>query len=66
MGIARVVKSMKVSTSLMATLSRSLTLNVPSNSFSPAVIPKEWQGWFYAEVTTILYMQDTVHVAVKL
>ena len=50
----------------MATLSRSLSGNVPSNSFSPAVIPKDWQGWFHGKSKTISYVQDIVHVAVKL
>lgn len=60
------MRCMKVSTLLMETLSRSLLLNVPSNSFSPAVIPKEWQGWFHGAAKTISFMQDTVHLAVKL
>ena len=65
-GDSRLMRCMKISTSLMETLSRSLLLNVPSNSFSPAVIPKEWQGWFHGAAKTISFVQDTVHLAVKL
>ena len=65
-GDSRLMKCMKVSTSLMATFSRSLSGNVPSNLFSPAVTPKDWLGWFRGESKTISYVQDPVHVAVKL
>ena len=65
-GDSRLMKCMKVSTSIVRTLSRSLSLNVPSNSFSPAIIPKDWRDWFHAETKTISYVQDTVHIAVKL
>lgn len=65
-GDSRLIKCMKVSSSLMATLSRSLSGNIPSNSFSPTIIPKDWQSWFHGESKTISYVQDIVHVAVKL
>ena len=40
-GDSRLMKCMKVSSSLMATLSRLLSGNIPSNSFSPTLIPKD-------------------------
>ena len=53
---SRPMKCMKVSSSLTTTLSRSLSGNVPSNCFSPAVIPKDQQCWLHGETKTISYI----------
>ena len=59
-GDSRVMKCMKESTSLMAPLS---VKDVPPNF---VCAPENWQGWFYIQPSNIGYVQDTVHLAVKL
>ena len=61
---SRIMKCMKVSTSLMAPLSAKGTSS--SETLSPVCIPPNWEAWFYIQLSKIGYVQDTVHLAVKL
>ena len=65
-GDSRELKAMQVSTSLLATQSSSASLS-PSMGLKRLDIPPQWSSWFAAKKpTAIAYVQDTVHVAVKL
>ena len=37
-----------------------------SNLYTPVRIPEKWQGWFHIQPNKIGFVQDTVHLAVKL
>ena len=66
-GDSRLMKCMKVATSLMLPVSKPLSKNIPSNSLlSIPIIPQSWEGWFHIKPKEIVFVQDTVHLAVKL
>ena len=66
-GDSRLMKCMKVATSMIIPLSKPLSKNIPSNKLlSTPVIPRSWQGWFHIKPKEITFVQDTVHLAVKL
>ena len=62
------LKSMQVSTNLMFASSNPLASLSPSfKSADKVVIPSEWRQWFAVKhPTTVSYVQDIVHVGVKL
>ena len=65
-GDPRELKAMQVSTQLLfyeyPITSLSLSSNIPK-----LVIPSEWKSWFAVKTpTTVAYIQDVVHIAVKL
>ena len=61
-GDSRIMKSMRVSTSLMTT-----TTDPDLKSFSPAIdVPRTWNSWFCTMPKGVLFVQDTIHLAVKL
>ena len=54
------MKSMKVSCS-------SFRPHIPSTTLlDSSIIPKGWADWFYIITNVLSFVQDTVHVAVKL
>jgi len=58
---------MKVATSLIKPQCKPLSSNIPSNELaSTPVIPQNWLGWFHITPREIAFMQDTIHLAVKL
>ena len=63
-GDSRIMKCMKVSTSLMAPPSAKDASS--SEMLSPIRIHPNWEAWFYIQPSKIGYVQDTVHLAVKL
>ena len=66
-GDTRLMKCMKVATSLMTSQCKPLSSNIPSNKLvSTPVIPQSWLGWFHTTPREIAFVQDTVHLAVKL
>ena len=59
-GDSRLVKCMKISSSFVPS-SHSL----PTNNLS-STIPTAWENWFHIPPINIAFVQDTVHLAVKL
>ena len=60
------LKSMQVSSHLMAPSSNLMGLLSPSNTSQQIVIPQDWRKWYVLKKpTAIAYVQDTVHVAIK-
>lgn len=65
-GDSREMKAMQVSTQLLS-YEDSITSLSPSSKLPNLVIPSEWQSWFAVKKpTSIAYIQDIVHIAVKL
>jgi len=66
-GDSRLLRAMKISTLLnLSGSDKALYNQSPSHLTSNLTIPKEWT-WFWAEkAPSLLYIQDYVHVAVKL
>jgi len=65
-GDLQVLKAMKASISLGVLTTDPLLLTVPTPALEFPDIPKSWYEWFHITPTTISYVQDIVHVAVKL
>lgn len=66
-GDSRELKSMQVSTNLLFSSTNSMALLSPSNTSDKVSIPIEWRPWFAIKnPAAISYVQDIVHVAVKL
>ena len=66
-GDSRELKSMQVSSHLMALSSNPMGLLSPLDSSEQIVIPSEQRKWYaLKKPTAIAYVQDMVHVAVKL
>ena len=58
---------MQVSTQLLVCPQSSLTTLSPFSDLCKLVIPSEWRAWFaITNPNGIAYVQDTVHIAVKL
>ena len=65
-GDPRELKAMQVSTQLLF-YEYPITSLSPSSKIPKLVIPSEWKSWFAVKTpTTIAYIQDVVHIAVKL
>ena len=63
-GDSRELKAMQVSVGL---LSSQCSLMSPSDGLKKLNVPSDWLSWFAArKPTAICYVQDTVHVGVKL
>ena len=66
-GDSRELKAMQVSAQLLFTSRTLKSLLSPSSSLQKLPIPSEWLSWFAVrKPTAIAYIQDIVHVAVKL
>lgn len=66
-GDSRELKSMQVSSHLMKSSSNPMASLSPSDCSEQIVIPSEWRKWYtLKKPTAISYVQDMVHVAVKL
>ena len=70
-GDSRVMKGMKVSSSFNTSpsdlASDPLLTHIPSTSLLDSfIIPDGWADWFYTTRNAISFVQDIVHVAVKL
>ena len=66
-GDSRELKSMKVSTQLLFSSQTPISFLSPSYNLKRLPIPAEWFSWFAVrKATAIAYVQDTVHIAVKL
>ena len=64
-GDSRLMKAMRVSVLLLTPAQDPLHGNQPN--YSPcAVLPKSWNKWFCIVQKPVLFVQDTVHLAVKL
>ena len=68
-GDSRIMKAMRVSTTLhgskMDHTIEQLIQELPSYSYSLEV-PESWGSWFFIKPKIVSYVQDTVHLAVKL
>ena len=65
-GDSRLMRAMQISTGLMYSSSAS-TETVPTSTLKSPCIPELWNSWFYVKhPSAITYVQDTVHIAVKL
>ena len=64
-GDSRLMKAMQISSSLLPPKS-----DYPFDVYSSLKVPKipsSWESWFYSHnVSTVAYVQDIVHIAVKL
>jgi len=67
-GDSRIMKCMKVSSRLFNMQCDPFTACVPSDNLYNATptIPNSWMEWFFATDGVPCFVQDTVHVAVKL
>ena len=66
-GDSRLMKSMKVSASFRTPQPEPLTAHLPPASLLHApAIPPDWSEWYHIIPNGICYVQDTVHIAVKL
>ena len=66
-GDSRELKAMQVSTGLISSKTSPLLSVSPTNLLKRILIPTEWQSCFAARIpTSVAYVQDIVHVAVKL
>ena len=67
-GDSRIMKAMKTSSSLFCASNDGLKAEVISTSPAQQIlIPETWKEWFHAELkSSISYVQDTVHLGVKL
>ena len=65
-GATRLMRAMQISTGLFHS-SSALTETVPTSTLKSPCIPESWSTWFHIKhPTAITYVQDTVHIAVKL
>ena len=66
-GDSRELKAMQVSTRLLFSSQTPISSLSPSFNLQKLPIPSEWLSWFAVrKPTAIAYVQDVVHVAVKL
>lgn len=64
-GDSRVLKAMNVCTSLSISKAEPLLQFIPSSDLE-LPIPKSWFSWFHIKPISISFVQDIVHIAVKL
>lgn len=65
-GDSRLMKVMRVSVSLSIPSTESLLQEVPACCITPPSIPKQWISQLHIRPKSVSYVQDIVHVAVKL
>ena len=66
-GDSRELKAMQISTGLLSSKTSPLLSVSPTHLLKRILIPMEWHSWFSARIpTSVAYVQDIVHVAVKL
>jgi hypothetical protein len=66
-GDSRLMKGMRTSVGLYCSKQVELVNHIPKPTVSTAKIPTKWLSWFHIErPSSIAYVQDTVHIAVKL
>ena len=65
-GDSRLMKAMRISVSLSIPSTEPLLQEVPACCVTPPNIPKEWGSWFHIHPKSIAYVQDMIHVAVKM
>ena len=66
-GDSRLLKAMKLSTDIFSSArSDLLSSHSPCSSLTLSGIPSEWKAWFHVQPSSLAFVQDTVHVAVKL
>lgn len=66
-GDSRELKAMQVSTQLLSSSRALISSLAVSCNLQKLAIPSEWSSWFAVrKPTAIAYVQDTVHIAVKL
>ena len=66
-GDSRELKAMQVSTQLLFSSHTPMASISPSADMKKLTIPSQWWSWFAVrKPTAIAYVQDTVHIAVKL
>ena len=66
-GDSREMKAMQISTGLLSSKASPLLSISPTHLLKKNSIPKEWHSWFAVSIpTSVAYVQDIVHVAVKL
>ena len=59
-------KAMRSCVHLLATKDESLSHFFPTPSLNFLGFPKEWKSWFLIDASSLAFVQDTVHIAVKL
>jgi len=64
-GDSRFMKAMRISTSLLTPGHVLLHEDQPNYS-SYASIPKSWNKWFCIMLKPVMFVQDTIHLAVKM
>ena len=65
-GDSRLMKAMRISVCLATPAVEPLLQEVPSCALPQPYVPKDWGSWFHITPKSISYVQDVVHVAVKL
>ena len=66
-GDTRLLRAMKISTQLKVSSTNKLLYNSsPSPLTTEFKLPKEWTWFWLEKATSLLYIQDYIHVAVKL
>ena len=66
-GDSRLMKGMRISVGLYCSKQVQLVNHIPKPTVSAAKIPTKWLSWFHVErPSSIAYVQDVVHIAVKL
>ena len=65
-GDTRIVKVMRSYVHLLATKDESLSHFFPTPFLNFLGIHKEWKSWFLIDASSLAFVQDTVHIAVRL
>ncbi len=60
-GDSRLMKSMRLSTSISTAIQEPLLHLAPVSSLKSPTIPLEWKPWFLLKPTAIAFVQDTAH-----
>lgn len=61
------MKGMQISVGLYSAKQEALFNHIPSPALKPPNIPSKWMSWFIIQKpSSIAYVQDVVHIAVKL
>ena len=65
-GDSRLMKLLRISVSLLIPSTKPLLQEVPACCVTPPNIPKQWGSWFHIHPKSAAYVQDMIHVAVKM
>ena len=65
-GDSRLMKAMRISTSLSTPAQEPLLHESPVSLLKSPAIPRAWKSWLHLKPTSISFVQDTVHIAVKM